>query len=51
LIVLGLILAIVGALLDIGILVSLGVILIIVGLIFWVLGAVGRPVFGRRYYY
>ena len=50
-IVLGLILAIAGALLDIGIIVTLGVILIVVGVIFWILGALDRPVFGRRYYY
>jgi hypothetical protein len=51
LIVLGLILAVVGALIDVGILVTLGVLLIIVGVILWILGALGRPVFGRRYYY
>jgi hypothetical protein len=50
-IVLGLILAIAGALLDIGIVVTLGVILIVVGVIFWILGALDRPVLGRRYYY
>jgi hypothetical protein len=50
-IVLGLILVIVGALLDVGIVLTIGVILLIVGLIFWLLGALGRPVFGRRYYY
>lgn len=50
-IILGLILAVVGALIDVGILVTLGVILIVVGLIFWLLGALDRPVFGRRYYY
>jgi hypothetical protein len=50
-IILGLVLAIAGALLDIGILVTLGVILIVVGVIFWILGALDRPVLGRRYYY
>ena len=50
-IILGLVLAVAGALLDIAILVTLGVILIVVGLIFWLLGALDRPVFGRRYYY
>lgn len=50
-IVLGLILAIAGALLNIGIIVTLGVILIVVGVIFWILGALDRPVLGRRYYY
>jgi membrane-bound ClpP family serine protease len=51
LIVLGLILVVVGALLDVGIVLTIGVVLLIVGLIFWLLGALDRPVFGRRYYY
>ena len=50
-IILGLVLAIVGALIDVGILVTLGVILIVVGVIFWILGALDRPVMGRRHYY
>jgi hypothetical protein len=50
-IVLGLILAIAGALLDVGIILTIGVILIVVGVIFWILGALDRPVLGRRYYY
>ena len=50
-IVLGLILVVVGALVDVGILVTLGVILVVVGLIFWLLGALDRPVLGRRHYY
>jgi hypothetical protein len=50
-IVLGIILAVVGALIDVGILVTIGVILVIVGLIFWLLGALDRPVLGRRHYY
>ena len=39
------------ALLDVGIVLTIGVILMIVGLIVWLLGALDRPVFGRRYYY
>jgi hypothetical protein len=50
-IVLGVILVVIGALLNIGILYTLGAILAIVGLILWIFGAVGRPVAGRRYYY
>jgi hypothetical protein len=50
-IVLGIILLIAGALLNIGILWTLGIILIIVGVILWILGAMDRPVLGRRYYY
>jgi vacuolar-type H+-ATPase subunit I/STV1 len=50
-IILGIILVIIGALLNIGLLYALGGILLIVGVILWILGAVGRPVAGRRYYY
>jgi hypothetical protein len=42
---------ILGAVLDISILYSVGVILLLVGIVFWILGAVGRPVFGRARYY
>ena len=48
---LGLILVVVGALVNVGIVLTLGVILLVIGVIFWILGALGRPVFGRRYYY
>jgi hypothetical protein len=51
LIVLGVVLVILGALLDIGILLTIGVILLVVAVVFWILGALDRPVFGRRYYY
>jgi hypothetical protein len=51
LIALGVILVILGALFDIGILLTIGVILLVVGVVFWILGALDRPVFGRRYYY
>jgi hypothetical protein len=50
-IVLGIILLILGWLLGIGILWTLGIILIVVGVILELLGAVGRPLFGRRHYY
>jgi hypothetical protein len=50
-IVAGIVLLILGALLDIGILWTIGVVLIVVGAVLWILGAVGRPVAGRRYYY
>jgi hypothetical protein len=50
-IVLGVILLILGALLGINILYTIGGILLVVGLILWLLGAVGRPVGGRRYWY
>jgi uncharacterized protein involved in response to NO len=50
-IILGVILVIVGAVLNIGILYSLGAILALIGVVLWILGAVGRPVAGRRSYY
>lgn len=50
-IVLGIILAILGWLLGISILFYLGVILLVIGLVLFVLGAVGRPVAGRRYWF
>ncbi len=50
-IILGIVLLVIGALLDLGILWAIGVILIILGVIFWILGAIGRAVGGRRHYY
>ena len=50
-IVLGLVLLVVGYVFNIGILWTLGIILLVVGAILWLLGAVGRPVAGRRYWY
>lgn len=50
-IVLGLILVILGWLLGIGILTTLGIILLVIGVILWVLGSMGRPIGGRRWYY
>lgn len=50
-IVLGVILLILGLVLGFGILTTIGIILIVVGAILWILGSVGRPVAGRRYWY
>ncbi len=50
-IVLGLILLIIGLLAGIGILYTIGIILIVVGALFWVLGSMGRAVGGRRHYW
>jgi len=47
---LGIVLLIIGAVLDIGIMYSIGAILLVVGIVLWILGAVGRPV-GRPHYY
>jgi hypothetical protein len=50
-IVLGLILLILGLVLNAGILWTIGIILVVVGAILWFLGAVGRPVAGRNYWW
>lgn len=50
-VVLGLILLIVGYIIPIPILVTIGFILLIVGLILLLLGGIGHPVGGRRYWY
>ena len=47
----GLILIILGVILDIGILYTIGVILLVIGAVFWILGAMGRAVGGRRHYW
>jgi hypothetical protein len=50
-IILGVILVILGAVLNIGILWTIGIILIVVGAILWLLGALDRPLAGRRYWW
>lgn len=50
-IVLGVILLIIGLVLPYPVLSTIGTILLVVGAALWVLGAVGRPVGGRRYWY
>jgi hypothetical protein len=50
-IILGLILALVGYLLGVPLVGPIGLILIVVGLVLLVLGGVGHPVGGRRYWY
>jgi Family of unknown function (DUF6131) len=50
-IVLGLILLLLGLLFDIGILWTIGIVLIVVGAVLWLLGATGRAVGGRAHYY
>jgi hypothetical protein len=48
---LGVILLILGMLLDIGILWTLGIILVVIGVILFILGAMGRAVGGRPHYW
>jgi hypothetical protein len=50
-IILGIVCLILGAVFDAGILWAIGVILVVLGVIFWILGAMGRAVGGRRHYY
>ena len=48
---LGVILLILGALLNVGILYTIGGILAVVGVILWLLGAAGRQIGPRTHYY
>lgn len=50
-IILGVILLIIGLVANISILWTIGVILLIVGAVFWILGAMGREIGGRRHYW
>ena len=49
--VLGVVLLLVGWLLNIGILTTIGIILIVIGAVLFLLGSINRPVMGRRYWY
>jgi hypothetical protein len=49
--ILGLVLLILGYLANIGLLVTLGIILLVIGAVLWILGSMGRPVGGRRHYW
>jgi len=49
--ILGLILLLLGWITGIGILTTLGIILLVVGAVLWILGSMGRPVRGRRYWW
>ena len=48
---LGIILLVLGYVLPMSILITLGWILVVVGVVFLILGSVGRPVAGRRYWF
>jgi uncharacterized protein DUF6131 len=49
--ILGLVLLVIGFLTGVGILQTLGIILLVVGAVLWILGSMGRPVGGRRHYW
>jgi hypothetical protein len=48
---LGVVLLILGYIFNIGILITIGWILAVIGLVLFALGALGRPLAGRRYWY
>jgi hypothetical protein len=50
-IILGLILLVLGFLLGVGILWTIGIVLIVVGLVLWLLGSMERGIGGRRHYF
>ena len=50
-IILGVVLLILGVVLDVGILWTIGVILIIVGAVLWLLGSMDRAIGPRRHYW
>ncbi|MEV0182046.1 DUF6131 family protein [Streptomyces sp. NPDC050625] len=49
--ILGLVLLVVGFVTGISILWTIGVILVVLGAIFWILGSMGHAVAGRRHYW
>ena len=50
-IVLGIILLVIGYFSGLSILYTIGGILLVIGIILWILGAVGRPVAGRKVWF
>jgi hypothetical protein len=50
-IILGIILLVIGYFTGISILYTIGGLLLVIGIILWILGAVGRPVAGRRVWF
>lgn len=50
-IILGLVLLVIGWLANLGLLVTIGSVVLVIGLVLMVLGAIGRPVAGRKYYW
>jgi hypothetical protein len=50
-ILLGLLLLILGLVLGIGILYTIGLVLIVIGAVLWILGSMDRGVSGRRHYW
>lgn len=49
--VLGIILLVLGAILGVQILWTIGIVLVVIGAVLFLLGAIGRPIGPRRYYW
>ena len=47
----GIVLLLLGLVLGVGILYTIGIILIVVGAVLWLVGSTGRAVGGRKHYY
>jgi Family of unknown function (DUF6131) len=50
-IILGIVLLVIGFLTGLAIVWAIGMILFVIGLVFWLLGALGHAVGGRRHYF
>jgi hypothetical protein len=51
LIIAGIVLLLLGLVLGVGILYTIGIILIVIGAVLWIVGSTGRAVGGRKHYY
>jgi hypothetical protein len=49
--ILGVILLVIGLIANIGILTTIGIILLVIGAVLWLLGSTGRAIGGRRHYW
>ncbi|MGW5363199.1 hypothetical protein [Actinopolymorpha pittospori] len=49
--IIGIICLVLGFVLGISILWTIGIIILVIGAILWILGAIGRPVGGRRHWF
>ncbi len=47
----GIVLLLLGLVLGVGILYTIGIILIVIGAVLWIVGSTGRAIGGRRHYY
>lgn len=50
-IILGIVLLVLGYLVGVQLLITLGIILVVIGAVLFLLGSVGRPLAGRRHYW